>query len=432
MKKLPIILLLFMPTLLCAQSRFIIRPDTVKHIAKGNDSRWYHNSISNRYEFETNLTNFNFDKPILVNGSPISIDLTGATDGSLLYSMSEDVIFNPGLIFNPTGTSGPTLTLTGTSGVELNLNPGTNQTSLIEIGNGGRIRSVSDDSGISFVHENSSGDQAMMVFTNDDGIEFDVEYTPTLGGIPITFRPEVQFNDTTQFLRPIYVSGNLFNGLVTIPDPLELDTIKPKNLVNQNGEFLNILTDDEITIGVNDGSSFSDLLLQPDQLQYQPNGSPSSSTISKDSADFIMPVVSPRVKADTTESVLWHKLNMVYEAWDSVHVSSNEIINGDSINLINDQNTVLTDVIIKYNYSTAAYTSSTSDSILINTRYNTEDQKIGYITDNLLESDASSYSSAAISTGKSDGILYWIDFPSGKWSGGSGDMILFYKYNRTP
>ena len=126
------------------------------------------------------------------------------------------------------------------------------------------------------------------------------------------------------------------------------------------------------------------------------------------------------------------KLNLITEAWDSIQVDSAEIVDGDSIVMINDVNTVLTEVLIYYTYSTAAYTSGSTDSVLIKTQYNSANEKIGYLSDDLFESTASSYSSTSISTSKSDGNLYWLDLPSSKWSGGSGTFVIYYKYKKMP
>lgn len=69
MKKILLIIFVFISVYAKSQTVDNIRKDTIKHRAKGNVTRKYHGT--NSYEFETNKNSFNFNKNITVNGSPI-------------------------------------------------------------------------------------------------------------------------------------------------------------------------------------------------------------------------------------------------------------------------------------------------------------------------------------------------------------------------
>lgn len=72
MKKILISLLTLISFNVFSQSVDIIRQDTIKHVAKGNNTRSYHDA--DLYVWETNKDGFNFNKPITINNVPIAVD----------------------------------------------------------------------------------------------------------------------------------------------------------------------------------------------------------------------------------------------------------------------------------------------------------------------------------------------------------------------
>lgn len=69
MKKLFILLSAFMPFCVFGQTVNYIRQDTIKHIAKGNDTKYYHEGDS--YKFETKKDSFDFNKPLRIEGAEL-------------------------------------------------------------------------------------------------------------------------------------------------------------------------------------------------------------------------------------------------------------------------------------------------------------------------------------------------------------------------
>jgi hypothetical protein len=102
MKKICILFLLTGTLSVFGQTVENIRPDTIKHIPKGNVTKLYHSA--NRYEFETDKDSFNFNKALYVNGLPISAsgkvdssaysDSSGFADTTLFATTSGDSLYD--------------------------------------------------------------------------------------------------------------------------------------------------------------------------------------------------------------------------------------------------------------------------------------------------------------------------------------------------
>lgn len=88
MKKILILLLSIISLSVFSQTTNDIRQDTIKHVAKGNDTKLYHSA--NKYELETNKDSFNFNKPIFVNGMPVA----GGNPDSLYHEYSATWLLN--------------------------------------------------------------------------------------------------------------------------------------------------------------------------------------------------------------------------------------------------------------------------------------------------------------------------------------------------
>ena len=125
-------------------------------------------------------------------------------------------------------------------------------------------------------------------------------------------------------------------------------------------------------------------------------------------------------------------INLITEVWDSVQISSSEIVNGDSIILVDSEKTVLTEIIIDYQYLTSAYTSNSSDSVLIKTKVGNDNVNLAYISNEFFLSEDSKYTSTHVNTVDTDGEYYWLQIPSGKYIGGGGSMNIYYKYKKLP
>lgn len=94
MKKLILLTIVILPMLLKGQSVNIIRQDTIKHVAKGNNTTMYHEGDS--YHFDTEKDRFSFEKPVTIEGEPV-VTFYQPLD-SLTLNVNEDTYFIPGKI----------------------------------------------------------------------------------------------------------------------------------------------------------------------------------------------------------------------------------------------------------------------------------------------------------------------------------------------
>lgn len=116
---------------------------------------------------------------------------------------------------------------------------------------------------------------------------------------------------------------------------------------------------------------------------------------------------------------------------DSIHISSAEILSGDSVLMLTGaKRALITGIAVDYTKGSSAYvTTGSTDSTLVYSRVGSSNQAIAYIKDDLYEGESlPSYVPISTSSSESDSCYYYLKIPSSKYSVGDGSYILFYNY----
>lgn len=116
---------------------------------------------------------------------------------------------------------------------------------------------------------------------------------------------------------------------------------------------------------------------------------------------------------------------------DSIHISSSEILSGDSILMLTgDKSAVITEAGIVYSGTTPYTTTGTTDTTAVYSISNGISTPVLYILDELYESNNSflTYNTGGTYRSNIDSTYYYLKIPSNKFSVGDGEYILYYKY----
>lgn len=116
---------------------------------------------------------------------------------------------------------------------------------------------------------------------------------------------------------------------------------------------------------------------------------------------------------------------------DSIHVSSSEILSGDSITMLyGNKETLIKWVRIAYTPVTTPYTTSGStDSTKIMCKSDNGSEMVAFISDQMYDETLSPRNGTSISSvSMTDSCRCWLDIPNPKYTLGDGYYTIYYKY----
>ena len=111
-------------------------------------------------------------------------------------------------------------------------------------------------------------------------------------------------------------------------------------------------------------------------------------------------------------------------------ITSSQILNGDSVNIIDGTNYILRSLSIELVFGTTPYTTNTTDTVKVRTISGTDTINLVYLEPSFLELASDRWTDIYIDVPETNAEIYWIEFPSGVFSVGDSGLIVYSEIKR--